>query len=53
MARNAASFERKVYVVPKEIDEQIAQLKLASMGIQIDILSELQEKYLSSWDQGT
>ena len=50
---NAQSLERKVYVVPQEIDEEIARLKLATMGISIDQLTEEQAKYLSSWDEGT
>jgi adenosylhomocysteinase len=39
--------------VPEEIDKEIAKLKLESMGIAIDRLTAEQEKYLSSWDQGT
>jgi adenosylhomocysteinase len=50
---NAASLERKVYVVPEEIDEEIARLKLATMGIVIDTLTPEQERYLESWDEGT
>jgi adenosylhomocysteinase len=50
---NAQSLERKVYVVPREIDDEIARLKLATMGIAIDHLTEEQAKYLSSWDEGT
>ncbi len=50
---NAAELERKVYVVPKEIDDEIARLKLATMGISIDQLTEEQAKYLASWDEGT
>lgn len=45
--------QTKVYVVPKEIDEKIAELKLQSMGIQIDELTEEQKKYLSTWEMGT
>lgn len=45
--------ERVVYDVPVELDEEIARLKLASMGIEIDGLTREQEKYLSSWDMGT
>ncbi len=45
--------EKKVYVVPEEIDKEIAKLKLESMGIAIDTLTAEQEKYLTSWDQGT
>ncbi len=53
MAKNAKSLEKKVYTVPKEIDEKVALLKLASMGVKIDILTDEQTKYLASWDQGT
>ncbi|HWH05727.1 MAG TPA: adenosylhomocysteinase, partial [Gaiellaceae bacterium] len=53
VVQNAASLEKKVYVVPKEIDEEIARLKLATMGIDIDTLSAEQAKYLASWDEGT
>jgi adenosylhomocysteinase len=42
-----------VYDVPKEIDERIASLKLKSMGIEIDTLTEEQIKYLKSWQEGT
>jgi adenosylhomocysteinase len=51
--QNAASLERKVYGVPEEIDNEIARLKLATMGVEIDQLSEEQAKYLASWDEGT
>src|SRR6266536_1736007 len=50
---NAGSLERHVYPVPSEIDNEIARLKLATMGIEIDTLSEEQAKYLASWDEGT
>jgi adenosylhomocysteinase len=50
---NGASLERRVYDVPKEIDAEIARLKLATMGIEIDQLTEEQAKYLASWDEGT
>ncbi len=53
IVENAAELERKVYVVPKEIDDEIARLKLATMGIAIDQLTEEQAKYLASWDEGT
>ena len=43
----------KVYVVPKDIDERIAELKLKSMGITIDVLTEEQKRYLSTWEMGT
>jgi adenosylhomocysteinase len=43
----------KVHPVPKEIDEEIARLKLTAMGIQIDTLTEGQKKYLTAWEMGT
>ena len=39
--------------MPEEIDHEIARLKLASRGVEIDQLTEAQEKYLACWDQGT
>jgi adenosylhomocysteinase len=42
-----------VYDVPEEIDKEVARLKLASMGIEIDTLTDEQKKYLSSWEEGT
>src|SRR3954463_8498328 len=50
---NAASLERKVYPVPEEIDNEIARLKLETMGIAIDELTDEQARYLASWDEGT
>jgi adenosylhomocysteinase len=49
----SAKLETKVYNVPKEIDEKIAELKLQSMGIKIDELTAEQKKYLSTWEMGT
>jgi len=51
--QNAGSLENKVYPVPAEIDKEIAKLKLATMGVEIDQLTEEQAKYLASWDEGT
>ena len=53
MAKKAKTLERKVYVVPREIDLEIARLKLASMGVEIDDLTSDQESYLASWRHGT
>ncbi|MFL5939498.1 MAG: adenosylhomocysteinase [Gaiellaceae bacterium] len=50
---NAATLERKVYPVPDEIDRDIARLKLDTMGIEIDELTEEQARYLASWNEGT
>jgi adenosylhomocysteinase len=51
--QHAAELERKVYAVPEEIDREIARLKLETMGVAIDTLTEEQAKYLASWDEGT
>ncbi len=53
MVKSADSLENTVYGVPKEIDREIARLKLSSMSIDIDNLTDEQEKYLSSWEMGT
>jgi adenosylhomocysteinase len=50
---HAGELEKKVYPVPAAIDHEIARLKLATMGIDIDVLTAEQEKYLASWDEGT
>jgi adenosylhomocysteinase len=50
---HANELERKVYPVPAEIDREIARLKLETMGIEIDQLTEEQARYLASWDEGT
>ena len=51
--KNADTLEKKVYGVPEDIDKEIARLKLETMGIAIDQLTEEQAKYLASWDEGT
>jgi len=48
-----SDLDKVVYDVPGELDREIARLKLASMGIDIDCLTAEQEKYLCSWDIGT
>ena len=53
MVRNCAGLESRVYDVPAEIDAEIARLKLAAMGLSIDVLTPEQEAYLSSWTLGT
>jgi adenosylhomocysteinase len=49
----STKLETKVYIVPKELDEKVAELKLKSMNITIDELTEEQKKYLSTWEMGT
>ncbi len=53
VVQNADKLEKRVYDVPEAIDKEIARLKLASMGVDIDTLTEEQAKYLASWDEGT
>jgi len=53
LVKNGGELEHKVYVVPEEIDREIARLKLDTMGIRIDELTEEQARYLASWDEGT
>jgi adenosylhomocysteinase len=53
MVKNGRSLERRVYGVPRDIDREIARLKLASMGVRIDELSAEQQSYLASWQHGT
>ncbi len=51
--KNRGKFKPEVYKLPDEIDSEIARLKLDSMGIRIDKLTDEQEKYLSTWKEGT
>ena len=53
MVKRGRSLERKVYGVPREIDLEIARLKLASLGVRIDDLTAQQTSYLASWRHGT
>ena len=53
MTKNVSSLEKKVYAVPENIDREIARLKLEALGIAIDKLTEEQEQYLASWQEGT
>jgi adenosylhomocysteinase len=53
LVANAKALEKKVYPVPVEIDKEVARLKLESMGVQIDELTQEQSDYLSGWEEGT
>jgi adenosylhomocysteinase len=53
IAQHAGTLDRRVYDVPVELDAEVARLKLASMGREIDVLTTEQERYLSSYDLGT
>ncbi len=53
LVENKGKLKVDVYTVPKEMDDEIAKLKLESLGIKIDKLTEEQKHYLSSWNEGT
>jgi adenosylhomocysteinase len=53
IVKNKQRLKTKVHPVPEEVDKQVARLKLQSMGIDIDTLTPEQEKYLTSWEEGT
>jgi adenosylhomocysteinase len=53
IVENHKTLHNEVYSVPKEIDEEVARLKLAAIGVEIEELTAEQKKYLSSWDMGT
>jgi adenosylhomocysteinase len=53
LLKNAHNMEKKVYNVPEEIDNNIAKVKLLTLGIEIDELTEEQVKYMNSWKMGT
>ena len=53
MVKNAGNMSPGVHPVPRDLDMGVAHLKLRSMGIEIDILSPEQKRYLESWEEGT
>jgi adenosylhomocysteinase len=53
MMLNVANLTPGVYTIPKDIDREIARLKLEAMGVQIDTLTAEQEQYLNQWEEGT
>lgn len=53
LAKNAAKLSRDVYVMPRELDEEVARLKLKTMGLTIDKLTAEQREYLASYQHGT
>ncbi len=53
MLSNAGTLTPDVYTIPEAIDREIARLKLHSMGVAIDVLTEEQKTYLASWEEGT
>jgi len=53
LKENSHKLEKKVYPVPEKLDQEIARLKLASMGLTIDRLTPEQRRYLQEWKEGT
>ena len=53
LVQNQGKLATGVYTVPQELDDMIAALKLKSLGIKIDVLTEEQKRYLASWNEGT
>ncbi len=53
IVKNKGKLEIKVHPVPEAIDKEVARLKLRAMGVAIDTLTEEQQKYLASWEEGT
>jgi adenosylhomocysteinase len=53
MVKHHAELRPEVYEVPLELDREVARLKLAAMGVEIDTLTREQQAYLSGWESGT
>jgi adenosylhomocysteinase len=53
LVKNKGKLENKVYVLPEEVDQQIASLKLKALGVEIDVLTPGMVEYMNSWTIGT
>jgi adenosylhomocysteinase len=53
MIKHASELTPDVYTIPEDIDREIARLKLAAMGVNIDVLTPEQYTYLNQWQEGT
>ncbi len=53
LVKNHQRLQKRVYNVPDEIDKKVSRLKLAGMGVKIDVLTPAQKNYLASWEEGT
>jgi adenosylhomocysteinase len=53
LVKQGGGLDPGVHEVPEEIDREVARLKLESLGVEIDSLTEEQRRYLHSWEQGT
>jgi adenosylhomocysteinase len=50
---NAGQLEPQIYVLPTELDDRVAEIKLTTMGCGLEVLTEEQKEYLASWQVGT
>jgi len=53
LVKEGGNLEPKVYKVPEEIDNRVAELKLQTLGVKVDKLTKEQKRYLESWQEGT
>jgi adenosylhomocysteinase len=53
VVKQAKTLAKDVHRIPRELDAEIARLKLQAMGVSIDAVTPEQQKYLGSWEQGT
>jgi len=53
LAKSAGTLPPRVHGVPAEIDDEVARLTLAALGVEIDALTDAQKSYLTTWEQGT
>jgi adenosylhomocysteinase len=53
LVRRGEELEPRVHAMPEAIDREVARLKLDSLGVEIDSLTDEQRRYLHSWEQGT
>ena len=51
--KNGGDLEHNVHVLPQEVDQEVARIKLEAMGVAIDTLTEQQFEYLNQWEEGT
>ncbi len=53
LVKHHKRMEPRVYDVPSELDDAVARIKLRTMGVELDELTEAQKRYLSGWEEGT
>ena len=53
LVKNKGNLSNAVHRIPLELDQRVAMLKLKTMGVEIDQLTEKQNEYLNAWESGT